>query len=698
MTVTSHVRDDIGVIIFSNPPLNTISNTAGIPQGIAAELEKLGANPSIKAIVLASEGKTFSAGADITEFNNDPSEVGPPVRALIEKLDGARVPLVAAIQGSALGGGLEVALGCDYRVVAADARLGLPEATLGVIPGAGGTQRLPRLVGGSAAARLIASGRIIPAQGALNIGLADRLASDDLLSAAVDFAREIAAKHRRRSRDLPLPGDDLEATLAELRASLPEDGRGEAPSAALDAIEHGATYGISAGLEREYALFDGLLSSPVSRALRHAFISERAVGRVPGLNLATEPKEIRSVAVIGAGTMGIGISLAIAQAGLKATVIDLKPEALERAEKQIRSTVQRDVDKGRLDQVKAEELLSRLFFGNELTNAAGHDLIIEAVFEDMGVKKQVFEQLDWIADKGTILASNTSTLDLNQIAAFTSRPHDVVGLHFFSPANIMKLLEVIRGDKTSDATLASAMSFAKKIRKVGVVSGVCDGFIGNRMFEEYLRQAYFLLEEGALPQQVDSAMERWGMAMGPLRTMDLAGQDIGWNIRKRRAVEQPDRPYSRIPDLICERGWFGQKTGRGYYIYGERGAKPAVDPEVEAIVLEESARLGITRREISDQEIVERCLFALVNEGAKLLAEGIAARPLDVDTVWMNGYGFPKFRGGPMFYADLCGLPDVVAKINDFAKGHQGWAWEAAPLLVKLVEEGKPLSSLNEVQ
>ncbi|RRH73000.1 3-hydroxyacyl-CoA dehydrogenase NAD-binding domain-containing protein [Falsigemmobacter faecalis] len=696
MPVSSQIVNDIGVIVFSNPPLNPISATAGIPQGIAAELDALEAQPGVRAIVLAAEGRMFSAGADISEFDRNAAEVGGPIRALIARLDACRLPLVAAIQGSALGGGLEVALGCDYRVAAQDARFALPEVTLGLIPGAGGTQRLPRLTGAVRALEWIAAGSTITAKTAHEAGLADALAEGDLRAAALAFAARVAADGRRRPRDLPLNTEGFDEAVAALRAKPQNPGLRMAVEAAIAAVSAGQGADFDAGLAEEYRIFDALLVSEPARALRYAFGAERAVARVPGLDPALRAAEIRRVAVIGAGTMGIGISLAIVQAGLQARVIDLNPEALERARARSEATILRNRDRGRLSEAAATAQIAALSYSSDFSDVKGHDLIIEAVFEDMGVKEKVFTELDRLADPGTILASNTSTLDVDRIADFTARPEDVVGLHFFSPANLMKLLEVVRGAKTSQQTLATVMGFARQIRKVGVVAGVCDGFIGNRMFEEYLRQAYLLLEEGALPAQVDGAMERWGMAMGPLRTMDLAGQDIGWNIRKRRAAEQPDRPYSRVPDLICEQGWFGQKTGRGYYIYAEPGAKPGVDPEVEAMIVAESARLGLVRRQISDEEIVERCLFALTNEGARLLEEGIAARPLDIDTVWMNGYGFPRFRGGPMFYADRVGLPKVAARMAEFAKGNQGWAWAAAPLITRLNTEGRGFAALNE--
>lgn len=694
MPVTAHIEDGVGIIVFSNPPLNPISATAGIPQAIEAALLTLDADPQVKAIVLAAEGRMFSAGADIAEFDKDPQAIAGPARRLDDVLDGLAKPVVSAIQGGALGGGLELALATDYRIATSGAKLGLPEVTLGIIPGAGGTQRLARLTGAAPAAQLISSGKIIDAAEALRIGLLDGLAEDDVRSEAIAFARSVAAAGRRRSRDRDIAGDGGAEAIAEARRKAPPGATGDAVRGALEAIETGMRQGFDAGLAAEYAIFDRLLVSEPARGLRHAFLSERAVARVPGLDPGLKVDPVRAVAIIGSGTMGTGIALAVAQAGLPVTVIDANAAALERSRSSVDSTIARAVERGRLSAAQGAAQRGRIGFSLDMEAVRGADFVIEAVFEDLSVKQQVFEALDRLADAGAVLASNTSTLDLDRIAAFTSRPQSVVGTHFFSPANIMRLLEVVRGAKTDPATLARAMAFARQIRKVGVVSGVCDGFIGNRMFEEYLRQAYFLLEEGALPQQVDAAMEAWGMAMGPLRTMDLAGQDIGWSIRKRRAVEQPDRPYSVIPDLICAMGRYGQKTGAGYYLY-PRGGKPEVDPAIDALVVEESRRLGIARRPISDEEIVERCVYALVNEGARALEEGIAARPLDIDTVWVCGYGFPRFRGGPMFYADRVGLPHVLSRIKDFAGAYQGWAWTPADLLRRAAEAGTGFAPLN---
>lgn len=694
MPVKTHIEDGVGIIVFSNPPLNPISASAGIPQAIEAALRTFDADPAIKAIVLAAEGRMFSAGADIAEFDKEPEAIAGPARRLDDVLDGLKKPVVSAIQGGALGGGLELALATDYRIATADAKVGLPEVTLGLIPGAGGTQRLPRLTGAAQAVQLITTGKVIGAAEAHRIGLLNALAGDDVRAEAIAFARTVADERRRRSRDQEISTEGGPEAIAEARGKAPRGAPGDAVRGALDAIEAGITQGFDGGLKAEYEIFDRLLVSEPACGLRHAFLSERAVARVPGLDPGLKADPVRAVAIIGSGTMGTGIALAVAQAGIPVTVIDANGAALERSRSSVESTIARAVERGRMSEVAGQAQRALIDFSLDIEAVRGADFVIEAVFEDISVKQQVFEALDRLADAGAVLASNTSTLDVDRIAAFTSRPQSVVGTHFFSPANIMRLLEVVRGEKTAPSTLARAMTFAKQIRKVGVVSGVCDGFIGNRMFEEYLRQAYSLLEEGALPRQVDAAMEAFGMAMGPLRTMDLAGQDIGWSIRKRRAVEQPDRPYSRIPDLICEMGRYGQKTGAGYYLYA-KGGKPEVDPAIDELVLEESRRLGVTRRLISDEEIVERCVYALVNEGARILEDKIAARPLDIDTVWVNGYGFPRFRGGPMFYADRVGLPHVLSRIEDFAGAYQGWAWKPADLLRRAAEAGTGFAALN---
>lgn len=688
MPVETRVEDGVGVVVFSNPPLNPISAKADIPQAIEQALLVFDRDPAVVAIVLAAEGRMFSAGADIGEFGEDPAEVGASPRRLGQTLDALSKPVVTAIQGSALGGGLELALSTDYRIAAADAKLGLPEVTLGLIPGAGGTQRLLRLAGIPAAVRLITTGATVGAAEAREIGLVDAVAETDVRAAAVAFARKVAGAGRRRSRDLAIPDGEGREAIAAALAKAPQGPTGDAVRGALEAIGTGAEQGFDAGLAAEYATFDRLLVSEPARGLRHAFLAERAAARVPGLDPSLRSAPIERVALIGSGTMGTGVALAVAQAGLAVTVIDANEAALDRSRGVVASTIARNVERGRLTPAAGEAQRGLIAFSRDMADVRGADLVIEAVFEDLAVKKQVFETLDRLADPGAILASNTSTLDLDQIAAFTARPEAVVGTHFFSPANIMRLLEVVRGARTAPQVLARAMAFARQIRKVGVVSGVCDGFIGNRMFEEYLRQVYFLLEEGALPQQVDAAMEAWGMAMGPLRTMDLAGQDIGWSIRKRRAIEQPDRPYSRIPDLICEMGRFGQKTGAGFYLYPQGGGRPEVDPAIDALVEQESHRLGLERRAIRDEEIVERCLYALVNAGAEILEDGIAYRPLDIDTVWTCGYGFPRFRGGPMFWADRVGLGRVLDRIEQFAQGRHGWAWRPAELLRRAARSG----------
>jgi 3-hydroxyacyl-CoA dehydrogenase len=691
VSVDAYRDGEIAIVVFSNPPLNPLSARKGIPQEIEAALRTLNEDDSVSAIVIASEGAAFCAGADISEFGEVPAEDVGPGRALNEMLDTLSKPVMAAIQGSAFGGGLELALATDYRIASPDARFAFPEITLGIIPGGGGTQRMPRLVSPAIAVPMITEGRVVSAHEARSIGLIDEMAEGDLRNAAIALARRVSGAGRRRVRDRPIDADTTKRALVVARERPVKATAQEAAKGALDSIEAGLVEGFDAGLRVEYKIFDRLMLTEQSRGLRYAFLAERAAAKVPGLEAIASPAPVRSAAVIGSGTMGTGIALAVAQAGIPMTVVDTNEAALERARTSIDRIIARNVERGRMSREAGELQRKLLRFSLNLNDVSDADFIIEAVFEDLSIKARVFESLDRIASPGAILASNTSTLDLNRIAAFTSRPDSVVGTHFFSPANVMRLLEVVRGEKTSPGTLARTMAFGKQIGKIGVVAGVCDGFIGNRMFEEYLRQAYFLLEEGAFPQQIDSTMENWGMAMGPLRTMDLAGQDIGWNIRKRRAIEQPNRPYSRIPDLLCELGRFGQKTGAGYYLYDEEGGKPKLDPEVDAVIVNESRRLGIERRKISGSEIVSRCVYALVNEGANILDEGIACRPDDIDTVWLNGYGFPRFRGGPMFFAERLGLPQVLSCIRGFEGGYQGWAWRAATLLQSAVDGNRSL-------
>jgi 3-hydroxyacyl-CoA dehydrogenase len=671
----------VALLRFSNPPVNTQS-VAGVGV-IAQAFTALVADDAMAAIVISGGAKLFSAGAQITEFDGDPSKIDAN-RAMIEGIEASPKPVVAAINGVCMGGGLELALACHYRVAAETARIGLTEVTLGVLPGGGGTQRLPRLIGAKAGLELMLSGRVLNGAQAKAAGVVDEVVEGNAEAAALALAETMPPV--RRTGEMPAPAD-LADTLA---AAKP---RGLAQQRIVECVAALGTHDFASGLRVEADLFSELLGSEQSRGLRHAFFGRRIAARVPGLG-AVKPKKIGHVAVIGGGLMGTGIALALLNSGLKVTLVEPREDALAKAGKTIAGTIRRDVEKGRIESDVAEARIAALTAASQIDAAADADLLIEAVFEDMDVKRQVFTEMERVARPDAILASNTSTLDLDAIAGFTATPERVIGLHFFSPANVMKLLEVVRGAKTSPETLATAMAFGKAIGKSPVAVGVCDGFVGNRMFEEYLRQAWYLLEEGALPAQLDGALKRWGMAMGPVAVMDLAGQDIGWSIRKRRAVEQPDRPYSKIPDLVCELGRFGQKTGAGFYLYPD-GRTATPDPEIDALILAESARLGITRREISDEEIVERCIYALINEGAKILGEGIAYRPVDVDVVYLDGYGFPGERGGPMYFADQIGLAQVLERISAFAAGPQGWAWEPAPLLVELAASNRNFASLD---
>lgn len=681
---------DIAVITFSNPPVNALSIGKGLVPALEDAIRQSLADPQVAAIVVQGAGKHFSAGADLTDFEQRDDTL-QRLRALINLVEEAPKPTVMALHGSVLGGGLEFAMGGHYRICAPGTHFGLPEIKLGLLPGGGGTQRLPRLMGASFAREMMLTGALIDADTAMAKGLVDRIASGDLLEDALAFTVKCKALGPRPTRNLETVMGDAS------KVRVPVRGRGAPNNAAAfinSCVDAALDQGFLEAMALEGELFEKLRRSEASRGLRHVFFGRREVGRLPGEASSQETSPIGSVAVVGAGLMGTGITTALLTAGLKVELIEPNASVIEKSLTTIRATLERDVAKERISQDTANEWLDRLSPNREMTAIGDADLVIEAVFEDMDIKRRVFDDLDRRAKPSAILASNTSTLDLDAIAAFTGRPDRVVGLHFFSPANIMKLLEVVRGAKTSVETLAAAMQFAKTIGKIGVVSGVCDGFIGNRMFEEYLRQAYFLLEEGALPQQVDAALEAFGMAMGPFKVMDLAGQDIGWSIRKRRAIEQPDRPYSKIPDLVCEMGRYGQKTGAGFYVYPD-GRTAQIDPVIDSLVRDYSSRKGAILREIDDAEIVERCVYALVNEGAKILGEGIAYRAVDVDMVYVFGYGFPETRGGPMFYADGVGLAAVQEKIQRFRAGENGWAWEPAPLLVRLAQDGRDFASVH---
>ncbi|MFJ1252616.1 3-hydroxyacyl-CoA dehydrogenase NAD-binding domain-containing protein [Cupriavidus sp. CuC1] len=689
MTAQYQVQDGVAVITLDNPPVNGLglSTRLGIVEGMTRALD----DAAVKAIVITGAGKAFSGGADIREFNTPKATQEPTLHSVIKVVEGSSKPVVAAIHSVAMGGGLELALGCNYRVASKGAQIALPEVKLGLLPGAGGTQRLPRVIGLEAALNMIVSGNAIPSEKFAGTKLFDEIVDGDVLPAAVAFAKTVAANPGPypKVRDLKVKHENAEGFIAFARNTVAAVAKNfPAPLKCVDAVAASLTP-FDAGLKAEREGFMALVTTPESRALRHAFFGERAASKIPDVPEGTPTRKLEKIAVIGAGTMGGGITMNFLNAGIPVIMLETKQEALDRGVATIRKNYENSAKKGKLTQEKVEQRMGLLTTTLSYDDIKDADMVIEAVFEEMGVKEIVFKKLDEVMKQGAILASNTSTLDVNKIASFTKRPQDVVGMHFFSPANVMKLLEVVRGEKTGKDVLATVMQVAKKIKKTAVVSGVCDGFIGNRMIEQYSRQAGYLLDEGALPEQVDKAIEKFGFAMGPFRMGDLAGNDIGWAIRKRRAIDKPEIQYSKTADLLCELGRYGQKTGAGWYDYKAGDRKPYPNQQVNDMIVQHSKDLGITRRKISDEEIVERLVFALVNEGAKILEEGIASKASDIDMVYLTGYGFPLFRGGPMLYADQVGLFNVAQSMARYAKGYHGEAWKAAPLLVKLAAEGK---------
>ena len=694
MTPNYETRGNVAVITLNNPPVNGLgyATRVALAEGLAAAQ----LDPAVKAIVITGAGKAFSGGADINEFGSPKASAEPNLLTVILALESSSKPTIAAVHSVCMGGGLELALGCNYRVAAPGALVALPEVKIGLLPGAGGTQRLPRVLGVENALNMIVSGAPVKSEALAKIPgqkLFDRIVEGDLMQGALAFAAEVADKRplplvRNLRADHPNPDAYFQFarnTVGAMSRNFP------APLKCVDAVAASVSKRFDDGMRHERELFAGLMFTPESKALRHTFMAERATNKIPDIPADTPLRTISSVAVIGAGTMGGGIAMNFLNAGIPVTVLETGQAALDKGIGVVRKNYEAQVTKGKLTPDKLDKRITLLRPTLDYADLKDADLVIEAVFEEMGVKETVFRKLDAVMKPGAILASNTSTLDLNRIAAFTKRPQDVIGMHFFSPANVMRLLEVVRGEKTAKDVLASVMALGKTIKKTCVVSGVCDGFIGNRMIEQYSRQAGFLLEEGCTPAQVDQALERFGMAMGPFRMGDLAGNDIGWAIRKRRYVERPDVRYSKTADLLCEMGRYGQKTGAGWYDYKPGKRDAIASPVVVEMIEKHRAAKGITPRKIGDEEIVHRLVFALVNEGAKIVEEGIALRASDIDIVYLTGYGFPAHRGGPMCYADSVGLYNVVAAMQRFAQNplDDVGFWKPAPLLARLAAERK---------
>ena len=694
--VTTALHGDVLVVTIDNPPVNALG--AAVRQGLLAAMQQAQADAAVAAVLLVGAGKAFIAGADIREFGKPP--VPPALPEVCRAIEGSDKPVVAVLHGAALGGGLEVALSAHYRLALPAATLGLPEVNLGLLPGSGGTQRAPRLMGVQAATAMMLSGQHLKAQAALQAGLVDKLVEGaDAQAAGLAYVRELltAKAPVRRTRDLAIAEPQAAlAWLEEQKAETAKKARGLfSPLKIIECVQAAVQLPFDEGLARERALFIECLDSPQRAGLIHAFFAEREVAKVPEAQ-AAQPRPVASVAVIGGGTMGAGIAVAALDAGLPVTMIERDAESIARGRANVEKVYNGLVAKGRMTEAAKAAVMARYTGSTNYADIAQVDLVIEAVFEDIEVKKAVFRELDRVCKPGAVLATNTSYLDIDAIAASTSRPQDVIGLHFFSPANIMKLLEIVVPAKVAADVVATAFELAKKLKKVPVRAGVCDGFIGNRILAVYKQAADYLMEDGASPYEIDAAVRGFGFAMGPCQVTDLAGGDIGWATRKRRAATRdPKARYVEIADRICERGWFGQKTGRGFYLYPEGARVGQPDPEVLAIVDAERAKKGITPRSFSADDIMRRYMAAMVNEGAKVVAEGIALRPLDVDVTFVAGYGFPRHRGGPMKWADMTGLPKVLADIQAFAK-EDPLFWKPAPLLEQLVAEGRNFDSLNK--
>ena len=681
-------RGSVALLVVDNPPVNALSQ--GVRQGLVDGLAATNADDEVEAVVLVCKGRTFIAGADITEFGKPPQP--PSLFEAINGLEDGPKPTIAAIHGTALGGGFEVALSCHYRVAVPSARFGFPEVKLGLLPGAGGTQRLPRLVGPERALEVVTSGNMFSTAEALESGAIDKIIEGDLTESAVEFAEQVIADRAplKKIRDL---NDKVEAArgkpeiFAEFRRKIARKSRNfEAPELNIQCIEAAVNLPFDEGIAKERELFGKLVGGQQSAAQRYYFFAERQANKIPDVPKDTPQKTIESCGILGAGTMGGGISMNFVNIGVPVTIVEANQENLDRGLGVIRKNYERSVKSGRLTPDDVENRMSLITGSLDFDDLGDKDIVIEAVFENMDLKKEVFTRLDGIVKEGAVLASNTSALDVNEIAAVTERPEDVIGLHFFSPANVMRLLEIVRGEKTSNEVIATSMALGKRIGKIPVLVGVCRGFVGNRILFARGIESNQLVLEGATPWQVDDVLYDFGFPMGPFAMSDLAGLDIGWQLETSTS--------STIREVLCERGRLGQKSGSGYYVYNPETRAKSPDPEVEALVLEFAEKAGIERREVTNEEILERCLYPMVNEGAKILEEGIAIRPSDIDVVWVNGYGWPVYRGGPMFWADSVGLAKIVARMDELKEHNGGDHWEVTPLLRGLADEGKNFASL----
>lgn len=692
-TVASQRHEEIALLQLDNPPVNGLSFS--MRAALGEQVNEALSDDSVSAIVIAGSGRMFCGGADIREFSQQPPVGAASLPAILDTIEASEKPIVAAIHGVAAGGGLEVALACHLRLAAQATKLGLPEVTLGIVPGAGGTQRLPRLIGVESALGVIVGGQLHPANEALRLGIVDEILGEDFIATAISRARQLALQNTPLRRASKIE-DHLEdarnkpAIFSTFRTKMAKRARGfEAPYACVQCVENALTMPYEEALQNERDVFNRLRASAQSTAQRHAFFAEREVAKIPDVPKDTPAITIASGAVIGGGTMGGGIAMNFANAGLPVSLLEVSQDAIDRSLSIIKKNYAATVSKGRLSQTEMDERLARITPTLNFGDLHEADVVIEAVFEEMPLKKEIFSKLDKVCKSKAILATNTSTLDINEIATATSRPEQVIGTHFFSPANVMRLMENVRGTKTSSETIATVMKLSKKLGKIGVLVGVCDGFVGNRMLYAYRRQADFLLEEGALPEQIDKVIFDFGMPMGPYQMADLAGLDVSWRVRKRQAPSRPQHlRYSPLADRLCEMGRYGQKTRDGWYHYEENSRRPVPDPKVETVITSVSADLGIVRRQIRDDDIVPRCFYPLVNEGAKILEEGLALRASDIDVIWMHGYGFPRHRGGPMCWADQIGLDVIYNTMSKLHDEHGDWL-KPAPLLKQMVEQGK---------